>query len=72
MTDRNALQFINSEWNLNRNIWMPKKRRDEWKQSYVLTLTGAQAHDMLKVVLPYLITKKKEAEDSVEYYENRV
>lgn len=45
-----------------------KTFRSHWKDQYVSDINGKKARDACKLLLPYLITKKAEAEDLVNYY----
>ncbi|NMC77028.1 MAG: hypothetical protein GYA60_07035 [Candidatus Methanofastidiosa archaeon] len=48
---------------------LKEKKRREYQQLWLIQLTFQQAEDVLKAVLPYLITKKEQAQLALDFRE---
>ena len=68
-THKETIDRLQEVWGGRRKI--RHQDHPKWKTNYILKWASNKATDVLKEVLPYMITKKKQAELAINFQKNR-
>ena len=64
MTHQPTIAWLASKWQV---VVKKEKRKAPWRPTFKVMLTGQKALNLVQQILPYLITKRAEAEEFVRF-----